>query len=200
VEFYTRAAAHGDMEALTKLGMLAKDGLLGVPVSFSAATDALRTAATAGHIEAQLLFAEALVDAYREAEASRSLLDSSWLEQAWYWYVIAAEAGHAKAQVVVADIYDAPDGQGMTVHDPALAVAWYTRAAEHAICTESCMHAQFNLGTVRVFRQTFTLKVAVGAHACSLNARLRRAGVCQGHSARVCIASYCYHCKLPSKH
>ena len=54
------------------------------------------------------------------------------------WYMLAAEAGHTKAQVFVGDIYDANDGQGMAVHNPDLAVVWYTRAAKGEPCGESC--------------------------------------------------------------
>jgi TPR repeat protein len=52
--------------------------------------------------------------------------------------MLAAEAGHTKAQVFVGDIYDANDGQGMAVHNPDLAVVWYTRAAKGEPCGESC--------------------------------------------------------------
>ncbi len=122
-------AAKGDAEAWYRIGIIKEQGI-GIPVDTAGALEAYRSAATLGHVEAELRLAQLLAAGGDFAEAR-------------LWYISAAAQGVAAA-AYNAGLFEETGSGGPT--DLAAAVAHYRQAVAGGIGQAATQLAQLYYG------------------------------------------------------
>jgi TPR repeat protein len=154
VKWYRKAAEQGHAEAQWKLGDAYGSGK-GVPQDEEEAVKWFRLAADQGHAEAQWRLGSTYdsgesvlaqlcgrVKGFIAGERAGFSLPRNH-EEAFKWYELAANQGHAKAQYSVGDAYDS--GKGVP-RDAEEAVKWHRLAADQSAANQGDAKAQFNIG------------------------------------------------------
>ncbi|KAG0052883.1 hypothetical protein BGZ89_003060 [Linnemannia elongata] len=167
MNWYVKAAEQGHTRAQYNLGLLCRQGLVGIPQDHSKAFEWFLKAALQGYAEAQAEVSQAYTngagvpkDNIKAMEWSIKAAENGHAERQHYmgaayekghgvpqsdsrsfeWYLKSADQGFAEAQERVAAALMA--GRG-TPEDGPQAVEWYTKVADQGVAV-----AQFSLGCV----------------------------------------------------